>query len=192
LSVDGAWSTKEKRDWSVLGIGSLDDVGTLYIRNIVRERIDPKEVVDMIVRLQERYKFTTMLIGKGAYEKGIGPFLKDELNKRGKFLHVEAIPEVIDKRLRAQSIRGRMRAGGVKFNKKPFWYPDFEQEMLEFDRGTHDDQVDMMSLFGLFLDQLQTEPTIREIKDMQYEEEFGDSFTNAAAIMGGRSEETGY
>ena len=192
LSVDGAWSTKEKRDWSVLGIGSLDEDGTLYLRNLVRDRIDSKEMVDMVVRLQERYKFNTMLIGKGAYEKGIGPFLRDELQKRGKFLHVEAIPEVIDKRLRAQSIRGRMRSGGVKFNKKPFWYPDFEQELLEFDRGTHDDQVDMMSLFGLFLDQLQHAPTRREIRDIEYEDEFGDSFNNAAALMGGRSEHTGY
>jgi len=192
ISIDGAFSTKEKRDYTVIGIGSVDDSGILYIRHIVRERLDSKEVVDAIVRLQERYKFNTLLIGKGAYEKGIGPFLRDHIAKNGKFLHTEAIPEVVDKRMRATSIRGRMRAGGVRFNKKPFWYPDFEQELLEFDRGTHDDQVDMMSLFGLYLDQMQTGASRSEIKAYTEDDEFGDSRFQTEDLLGGRSVMTGY
>lgn len=167
LSLDGAFSTKERRDWCAFGIGSLDEKGMLYLRHVIRERMDTKDVVETIARLQQVYKFNTLLIGKGAYEKGIGPFLSDEIRKRGKFLHIEAIPETIDKRLRAQSIRGRMRVGGCKFNKRAAWYPDLEQEMLEFDRGTHDDQVDMMSLFGMYLDKLMNAPTREEIKEFE-------------------------
>jgi len=188
LSLDGAFSTKERRDWCAFGVGSLDETGMLYIRQVIRDRLDTKEVVDTIVRLQERYKFNTVLIGKGAYEKGIGPFLQDEIRRHNKFLHVEAIPETIDKRLRATSIRGRMRTSGVKFAKKMSWYPDFEQELLEFDRGKHDDQVDMMSLFGLFLDQMMSAPTGKQIQDLEWEEEFVD----LSAIDMGRSEMTGY
>jgi phage terminase large subunit-like protein len=114
LSMDGAFSTKERRDWCALGVGSLDESGMLFIRQVIRDRLDTKEVVDTIARLQERYKFTTLLIGKGAYEKGLGPFLQDEIHRHNKFLHVEAIPETIDKRLRATSIRGRMRTNVVK------------------------------------------------------------------------------
>ena len=189
LSLDGAFSTKERRDWCAFGIGSLDETGMLYIRQVIRDRLDTKEVVDTIVRLQKRYKFTVILIGKGAYEKGIGPFLQDEIRRHGKFLHVEAIPETIDKRLRATSIRGRMRVNGVKFAKKMSWYPDFEQELLEFDRGKHDDQVDMMSLFGLYLDKLMTAPTGKQIQDLEYEEEFNSDTINFEL---GRSEITGY
>lgn len=188
LSLDGAFSTKERRDWCAFGVGSLDETGMLYIRQVIRERLDTKEVVDTIVRLQERYKFTVILIGKGAYEKGIGPFLQDEIRRHNKFLHVEAIPETIDKRLRATSIRGRMRTSGVKFAKKMSWYPDFEQELLEFDRGKHDDQVDMMSLFGLYLDRLMTAPTGKQIQDLEYEEEFNDPFSFDL----GKNETTGY
>lgn len=188
LSLDGAFSTKERRDWCAFGVGSLDETGMLYIRQVIRDRLDTKEVVDTIVRLQERYKFTVVLIGKGAYEKGIGPFLQDEIRRHNKFLHVEAIPETIDKRLRATSIRGRMRTNGVKFAKKMSWYPDFEQELLEFDRGKHDDQVDMMSLFGLFLDKMMAAPTGKQIQDLEYEEEFFDPFTFEL----GRNETTGY
>lgn len=189
-SVDLAVSTKDRRDWSAFGVGSVDDSGMLYLRHVVRERFDPKEQIETIVRLQERYRFNVLLIGKGTLEKSLGPFLQDELRRRGKFLHIETIPESIDKRLRAQSIRGRMRAGGVKFNKKASWYPVFEEELRVFDRGTYNDQVDMMSLFGMYIDQIIDAPTLTEQQQIEWEDE------NQAALMEewdfGRSFITGY
>jgi predicted phage terminase large subunit-like protein len=171
LSVDLALSTKERRDWCVFTVGSTDQAGILHVRHIIRERLDSRDIVDTIVRLKAVYKFAVMLIGKGSFEKAIGPFLMEELNKRGLFLHIEKIPEVIDKRSRAQSIRARMRAGGVRFDKRKSWYAEFKQEMLQFDRGQHDDQVDTMSLFGLYLEQIQVAPTSKEIESQQYYEE---------------------
>lgn len=190
LSVDLAVSTASRRDWCVFGVGSTDQNGMLYIRKIIRERMDSKEIVDTILQLKEVYNFTVLLIGKGTLEKAIGPFLKEELLRRNKFIHIEAMPEIVDKRARAQSIRARMRAGGVKFNKRPLWYTEFEQEMLQFDRGQHDDQVDMMSLFGLYLDKLQTAPSIREIEDMEWEKENWKALEQE--IHQGQSPLTGY
>lgn len=191
LSVDIAVSTKERRDYSVFTVGSMDEQGGLIIRHVLRDRIDSKEIVDTIHRLQEVYKFTTVLMGKGVYMKAIGPLLVDSTRRRGKFLHIEGIPEVIDKRMRATSIRGRMRAGGVRFNKRAKWYPIFEQEMLEFDRGEHDDQVDTMSLFGMFIDNLMDAPTRKEIDDIEYEEDVATSTWQFGAGEG-RSLITGY
>jgi predicted phage terminase large subunit-like protein len=187
--MDGAFSTKERRDWCAFGVGSIDESGTLYIRHVIRERQDPKDVIDTIIRLQDRFKFNTLLIGKGAYEKSIGPFLRDSLRAKNRFLHMEAIAETIDKRLRAQSIRGRMRAGGVKFNKRGRWYSDLEQELLEFDRGQHDDQVDMMSLFGMFLDNLMSAPDSKEVMELEWEEDHPSADFD---MNQGRSLITGY
>lgn len=188
LSVDAAVSTKERRDWSVFTVGSTDETGMLYIRHIVRDRLDSKEIVDTIMRLHDRFKFSVLLIGKGTIEKALGPYLNEGIRKTGKYFHVETIPEVVDKRMRAQSIRARMRAGGCKFDKARIWYPDFEQEMCEFDRGTHDDQVDTMSLFGMYLDKLQDAPTVKEIEDEEWEKENAQYLFNDQ----GRSPHTGY
>lgn len=190
LSCDLAITTKERRDWCVFGIGSTDEGGQLHIRKVVRDRLDPKEIVDTIIRLKDQYGFGTMLIGKGTLEKAIGPYLREGIRQRNQFLHVEAIPETVDKRQRAQSIRGRMRAGGVLFDKRGKWYPEFESELLQFDRGTHDDQVDMMSLFGMFLDQLQTAPTSKEIEDEVWYDEHRTSLHDI--LEEGRSPSTGY
>lgn len=189
-SVDLAVSTKERRDWSVFGIGSTDETGMLYVRFVLRDRLDSKEIVDQIMRLHDRFKFTTLLIGKGQIEKSIGPFLREMMSKKGKYFHIEAIPETVDKRQRSQSIRARMRAEGCKFDRNGNWYPEFEQELLEFDRGTHDDQVDMMSLFGMYLDKLMDAPTAKEIDDEEWEKE---NQTSLDAEWGmGRYKSTGY
>lgn len=190
LSVDLATSTKERRDWSVFGIGSTDATGRLYIRKIVRDRLDSKEIVDTIIRLKQQYQFNIILIGKGTLEKSIGPFLREALRLNNDFCHLEAIPEVVDKRMRATSIRGRMRAGGVYFDKRGAWYPEFESEMLQFDRGQHDDQVDMMSLYGMHLDTLQMARSPKEIEDDLWEEENRTSLEQT--LNNGRSITTGY
>lgn len=190
LSVDLAISDKQKRDWCAFGVGQTDEIGMLYIRRVIRDRMDSKEIVDTILRLKQQYGFNIMLIGKGALEKAIGPFLREVIRGENKFLHLEAIPEVVDKRMGAQAIRGRMRAGGVKFDKSGLWYPELEAEMLQFDRGQYDDQVDMMKLFGLYLDQIQTAPSLKEIQDEAWMDENG-SFLEEI-LQNGRSLTGGY
>lgn len=188
LSCDLAVSTKEKRDYSVFGIGSIDETGKFYIRHVTRDRMDSLEIVDTICRLHQSYKFNTILIGKGTLEKSIGPFLRDALSRRSLYIHIEPIPEIIDKRSRAQSIRARMRAEGVKFDARKRWFPELKAEMLQFDRGIHDDQVDMMALFGMHLDQIVDAPTLKEIQDDEWDKEWATTGEQDK----GRSETTGY
>lgn len=190
-STDLAVSDKTRRDFSAIGIASTNESNQLCLRHVTRDRMDSKEIVDVIIRLYRQFKFSVLLIGKGTIEKSIGPFLKERMAQENIYFHIEAIPELEDKRLRAQSIRGRMRSGGVKFNKRTSWYPEFEQELLEFDRGTHDDQVDFMSLFGMYLDKLVAAPTRRDISDLEFEEE-QDFYRSFGMEDEGRNQTTGY
>ena len=188
LSCDLAITTKEKRDYCAFGVGSVDETGKLFIRHVEHARLDAKEIVDTIVNLYQTYKFDIMLIGKGTLEKSIGPFLKDEMQKRNFYVALEAIPEVVDKRQRATSIRGRMRAQGVKFDARKYWYSDLKTELLQFDRGVHDDQVDMMALFGMYLTNLIEAPTQEQLIQEEYESELQQS----GLYDPGRSAVTGY
>ncbi len=189
-SVDLAVSTKQKRDYCALIVSSVDEQGVMYVRHVHRERMDSRDIVDTIIRLADVWKFNTLLIGKGALSGSIGPFLREKLYRMGKFIHLEELPEIIDKRSRAQPMRARMRAGGVKFDKRKAWFPEFEAELLQFDRGLHDDQVDAMSLLGMFLDNIIDAPTPKEIDDEEWENELA---TNRLFEFGsGRSSVTGY
>jgi phage terminase large subunit-like protein len=93
-----------------------------------------------------------------------------------------------DKVTRARSIQARMRAHGVKFDKEADWYFPFEQEMLTFPRGKHDDQVDAFAYFGMMLEYLiEASTDEEEAEDAYYEEVERGGLNNQ-----GRSAVTGY
>ena len=93
-----------------------------------------------------------------------------------------------DKTTRARSVQARLRAHGVKFDKEGDWYPIFENEMLSFPRGKHDDQVDAFAYLGLMLDHLLEAPTKEEEEEEAYLEELESSELNNQ----GRNSLTGY
>ena len=49
----------------------------------------------------------------------------------------------LDKLTRARPAAVRMKAGAVYFKKGAFWLPEYEEELISFDKGAHDDQVDV-------------------------------------------------
>lgn len=79
-----------------------------------------------------------------------------------------------------------MRARAVRFRSDASWYPDFEDELLQFPRGNHDDQVDALAWLGLGLAKMVVPLT----EDEEEEEEL---FTARRENMSfGRSVVTGY
>lgn len=171
LSVDLAVSTAQRRDYSVFIVGGVDERNVLHIRHVLKERMDAMQIVDTIFKLAQRHSISLLIIEKGIIEKSLGPFIRAEMLKRGKFLNIETINPSTDKVTRARSIQARMRAQGVKFDKSKEWYVPLEQEMLRFPKDVHDDQVDAMSNLGLILDKLQDGPTIKELEEEDWEME---------------------
>jgi hypothetical protein len=106
----------------------------------------------------------------------------------GDFLNLNPMVPTKDKESRARSIQGRLRSGGVRFNKRAEWYPNLEQEMLTFPRSVHDDQVDAMAWLGLTLNKMAAAPSLEELEEEEYEE----LKTSSGFYDEGRSRITGY
>lgn len=178
MGVDLAISEKQRADYSAFVIVGVDEGGVLHICDVVRERLDSRQIIDTLIQLQKRYSFELVAIEKGHIEKSIGPFLREEMLRTGTFLNLVPMQPSTDKVTRARSMNARFRAGAVKVNTDTSWYPDFEEEMLTFPRGRHDDMVDAVSYVGLLLDQIVTAETKEELEEDEYLEEFGDYFTD--------------
>ena len=188
IACDLAISEKQRSDWTVFVVGSLDKDGILYIRNVIRDRMDGKEIVDTILALERVYKPMIFAIEDGAIAKSIGPFLYEQMPKVNEFPNLELITPSKDKIQRARSIQARMRAGAVKFDKKSEWYDKFEAEMVRFPRDRHDDQVDAMAHLGHVLDKMVEAPSPEELEDEIYREEYRTS----GLYESGRNARTGY
>lgn len=189
IAVDLAISEKETADYSVFVIAGVDENKILHIKNVIRERLDGREIVDTIMALQKTYHPDAIGIEEMQVSKAIGPFLREEMVRTGVY------PTIIplkhngkDKIARARSIQARCRAKSVKFDKSEEWYPVFEDELVKFPRGTKDDQVDAFAYMGLMLDTLTEAPTDKEVQ----EEEYYDQLREYNSQYSGRSAVTGY
>lgn len=188
-AIDLAISEKDSRSYTVITIGGMDENGMLHIVNVIRRRMDGQQIIEEMINAQIRYKPDIFVIEDGALRKAIGPFLKDEMLRRNVFINLRPETPIRSKKSRASSIQGRMRQGGVKFDTEAEWFPAFEQELLRFDRGAHDDQVDSIAWLGLLLNNMTDAPTAEEVADAEWENEYNETM---GSMYLGRSQTTGY
>lgn len=189
ITADLAISEEEKADFSVFIIAGVDEEKRIHIKNIIRERMDGKEIVDTFITLQRMYDPVAVGVEDMQISKAIGPFLREEMVKQNTYISLYPLKHGgKDKVTRARSIQARMRAHGVRFATGEDWFPAFEDECLTFPRGKHDDQVDAFAYLGLMLDLLVEAPTAHEEEEEEYERELEVSQFNNQ----GRSAVTGY
>jgi predicted phage terminase large subunit-like protein len=189
ITADLAISEEEKADYSVFVIAGVDEDRILHVVDVIRERLDGREIVDTFIALQRAYDPEAFGVEDMQVSKSIGPFLREEMIKQNTFLNLVLLKHGgKDKVTRARSIQARMRAHGVKFSKEDDWFFNFEQECLTFPRGKHDDQVDAFAYLGLMLDMITEAYTDKELAEEEYAEELERSGYNNQ----GRSAITGY
>lgn len=189
IAADLAISKDETADYSVFVIAGVDEFKHLQVRNVIRERLDGREIVDTLFALYDTYKPELIGIEEMQVSKAIGPFLREEMVKRAVYPNIIPLKHGgKDKIARARSIQARMRVHTVKFDKSGDWYPIFEDELCKFPRGTKDDQVDAFAYIGLMLDSLIEAPTQQEIEDEFYHDEFEKS----GLVEKTRNQYTGY
>lgn len=189
ITADLAISEKETADYSVFIIGGVDEYRRLHVKEVIRERLDGREIVDMIFALENLYRPEAFGIEEMQVSKAIGPFLREEMIRQNIFPSIIPMSHMNkDKILRARSIQGRVRARTVKVDKEADWFPVFEDELTKFPRARNDDQVDAFAYLGLLLDKMIEAPTNQELE----EEEYLDELRESGVSDYGRSRITGY
>lgn len=189
VGVDLAISESETADYSAFVVGATDKNGMLYVVDVIRERLDGKEIVDTLFYLNNRYEPELIVIEAGAIEKALGAFINVEMfEEGGSFLPLVKMTPVKDKAYRARSIQARMRAKRVKFDTTQDWFVDFQTELIQFPKAPHDDMVDALAYLGLSLHKMTNAPTKKEREEELWEEDMA----NSQMFDQGRSAYTGY
>ena len=189
ITVDLAISEHEKADYSVFVIAGVDENRRIHVKQVIRERIDSKDIVDTLLALQRAYDPEVIGIEDTQISKSIGPFLREEMIRQHTFPSIVPLKHGgKDKIQRARSIQARMRAKTVKFDKQAEWYQAFEDELTRFPRDVHDDQVDAFAYLGLLLNTLVEAPTQEE----QEEEDYWYDLESSGYTNDGRNAYTGY
>ncbi len=168
--------TKEGGDYTVHGIIGIDPDDDIYVLDWWREQSASDEWVEAFCDLYEQWRPLMWAEEQGQIARGVGPFLDRRLRERRLFPYRKPFASSADKQTRAQSIRGRMAMGKVYFPKREPWSGELVSELLRFDVGRNDDQVDVLSLFGRMLDRMvsgtapKRELPIRGLREMTMDE----------------------
>jgi len=183
ITVDLAISDKERADYSVFLVAGVDENKHIHVKNVIRDRLDGRQIVDTILALQRTYNPVAIGIEEMQVSKAIGPFLYEQMIVQNTYPTLVQMKHMgQDKLTRSRSIQARMRASSIRFDKEGEWYASFEDECMRFPRDRNDDQVDAFAYLGLLLDKLVEAPTQKEAEDAEYEEFINDSeFSRAGA-----------
>lgn len=188
VTMDLAVTTKTTSDWSVFIVWGVDADGYVQVREVIRDRMDSLQIVDTIFELFDTYDPVMFVTEKGTIANSILPAIEKRMQEEEKFFTTHLVPSIVDKLQRSQSIRLRARAGRVKVDKSADWWPNFEEELLQFPRSAKDDQVDAFSLIGMTLNKFYEPPTEEEVDEEEYE----DALVMSGLAYQGRNAMTGY
>ena len=146
MAVDPALSEATTADYTAMMVVGMDQWNCMWILDIVRERLNPNEVINTIFQMKEKWNLTNVAIESVAYQKALAYFLRQEMSRRGKYFHVEEVkPQNRSKEERVKGLQPLYE------NRKIFHNPllknnyFLEDELLRFPNAKHDDLVDALS-----------------------------------------------
>jgi predicted phage terminase large subunit-like protein len=168
--------TKDGGDFTVHGVIGVDPNDDIYVLDWWRGQSSSDVWVEAFLDMMQRWKTLVWAEERGQIIGSLGPFIEKRQRERRIYGYRKLFTSARDKQTRAQAIRGRMAQRKVYFPKWAKWTPDIVSEMLRFDAGKHDDQVDVMSLFGRMLDgivrgtELKAPEPMRALHQMTFDE----------------------
>jgi predicted phage terminase large subunit-like protein len=154
-SWDTAYKPGQHNDPSVCTVWGVHDLGydLLYVwckkvsyPTLKKAAIDLAQEWANKDEMYARHKLFSIIIEDKASGQALIPDLRDETN-----FSVVAIKPEGDKLTRAHVVTPQFEAGKVFLLENANWLENYEAELLSFDNGIHDDQVDSTTQFLTYI-----------------------------------------
>ncbi|WP_050931676.1 phage terminase large subunit [Aestuariivita boseongensis] len=156
-SWDTASKADETNDWSVCTTWRVRR-NSAWLLDVHRARLEFPELRRRIQVLQSRWNAQLILIE----EAGSGVQLIQDLKQDGA-ISVRGIIPKDDKATRLLSVSHLIEGGQIAVPADAPWIAEFQREVTLFPNGKHDDQVDSLSQFLIWLAQPRVRPWIRAL-----------------------------
>lgn len=159
---DHAVSTKQDRDYTVLGCVGVDEEDTIWVLpGLVKDRMQTDRTVEEILMQMKLHQPVYWWMESEMISKSFGPFLQKRMIEDDVYVPIDEVTVSKDKATRARAIQGRMAMKKVRFPRFAPWWQEAKQELLRFPNGANDDFVDFMSHVGMGLvKQLRPSPVV--------------------------------
>ena len=158
LRIYGAsdYATKDgEGDYTVHGVCGVDEADNMYVLDWWRGQTTSDVWVESFLDLVDKWKPLQWAEEAGQIRASLDPYISTRQRERRSYCVRTPFASRFDKRSRARAIQARMSSGKVYFMRGAPWLEELRMEMLRFDAGRNDDQVDVLSLMGRLLEDMQ-------------------------------------
>lgn len=136
-SWDTAYDIAETNDYSVCTTWGIIR-GEFHLLDVFRKRLEFPDLQRALIQLRKKWRpLEVVLEGIGS-----GKSLYQNINIPGETLWLRTLKPVSSKEHRASQQTIKFEQGLVRLPTKAEWLVEFEDELLSFPNGKHDDQVD--------------------------------------------------
>jgi predicted phage terminase large subunit-like protein len=146
-------------DYTVHGVAGVDVNDNLWLVDWWRAQATTNVWIEQLMTMVRLWRPALWGEEKGQIRNSIDPFLRRRMQEEKLYWPRRGFAPTASKLARSQAIRGRMEQHKVYLPRNAPWTAELVKELLRFTgvSGNVDDQVDVLSLFGLMLDDLRPE-----------------------------------
>lgn len=144
LFIDLAVTTNTNSDDTGFAIGMLTRGGVVYVK-AWGEKLEPKEVVEKLFELHDKYNFKLVGMEKMMGSQVLDTFIKDEMKRQNRLVRFELISHGnVAKETRILGALPALYSNGL-FRHVKFENIKLEKQMMEYPNGQHDDVLDAVA-----------------------------------------------
>lgn len=149
---DHAVSSKQRRDYTVLGCVGIDDDDDIWILpDLVWRRMETDQTVEELLQQFKIHRPALWWMESELISKSFGPFLRKRMIEEKIYTTVDPVVPSKDKETRARAIQGRMALQKVHFPRFAPWWQNAKTQILTFPYAANDDFVDWLAHIGMGL-----------------------------------------
>lgn len=147
-SWDTAYDVQDNNDYSVCSTWALSGM-RCYLIDIYREKLEFPDLEKAIYRLRKEWDADLVIVERAGSGYSVGQNIR---HKDHRNIWLQALPPVGSKQDRASQQTPKFERGEIWLPEEAPWLRTFEDELLAFPHGKHDDQVDSVVQFLAALD----------------------------------------
>lgn len=144
MTIDPAISEKQSADYFSINVSGMDENYKIYVLDIVKGHWKVAESIDNIFTTYQKWRPSVVGLETVAYQKALKSWLEEKMRERGIYFPITELKRNTNesKEFRIKALEPFYRDGLV-FHAP--WMKSLEQELLQFPKGKHDDEIDALA-----------------------------------------------
>jgi len=144
MTIDPAISEKQSADYFSINVSGMDENYNIYVLDTLKGHWKVAESIDNIFSMYQKWHPEVVGLETVAYQKALKSWLEEKMRERGVYFPITELKRNTNesKEFRIKALEPFYRDGLI--HHAP-WMKSLEQELLQFPKGKHDDEIDALA-----------------------------------------------